>query len=577
MTAPAHSRPRAGSRWVAPPAVDEAAVAALSAALALPPALCRLLLQRGFGDVDEAKRFLRPRREQLADPATFKDMDKAVERLVRACREGETVLVHGDYDVDGMCSTALLCDVLDALGARAVPFTPNRFTDGYDLTDAGVRAAVAARANVVLTADCGTSARGPIASLCERGIDVIVSDHHLPGGELPRCVAILNPKQPGCPSPDKDAAAVGIAFKLALALCRALGASENLAWHQLDLVALATVADLAPLRGENRILVKYGLRLLTETTRPGLAALVRSSGCEGKAITAGTCGFTLAPRLNAVGRMDSAMLGVELLRTRDPARANELARRCEELNRERQALDQRILGEAMKQVDALDLDDHVGLVLDGDGWHAGVIGIVASRVVEQVARPTFVIGFDGDTGKGSGRSVGAFDLHAALTACGGHLERYGGHRAAAGLTIRRERLPAFRDAFNRVARERLPVSECVHERRLDAVLDAVALDVAFPKLLAHCEPHGLGNPRPVFHVVGATLAGRPRVLKERHLRLDVAVGGATIGCIGFGMADRLADVQGARALELAVKLEVSTYGGGEKVEFHLVDLRPAAG
>lgn len=577
MTAPAPSRPRAGARWIAPPAVDEGHVAALAAALSLPPALCRLLAQRGFADVDDARRFLRPRREQLADPATLKDMDKAVERLVRACRGGETVLVHGDYDVDGMCSTALLCDVLDALGARAVPFTPNRFTDGYDLTDAGVRAAVEARASVVLTADCGTSARGPIASLCERGIDVIVSDHHLPGGELPRCVAILNPRQPGCPSADKDAAAVGIAFKLALALCRALDASENLAWNQLDLVALATVADLAPLRGENRILVRYGLKLLAETRRPGLVALIRSSGCDGKPITAGTCGFTIGPRLNAVGRMASAMLGVELLRTRDTARANELARTCEELNRERQALDQRILGEAMRQVEALDLDDHVGLVLDGDGWHAGVIGIVASRVVEQVARPTFVIGFDGETGKGSGRSIGAFDLHAALTACGGHLERFGGHRAAAGLTIRRDRLPAFRAAFNAVARERLPVSECVHERRLDAVLDAASLDVAFPKLLAHCEPHGLGNPRPVFHVTGATLAKAPRILKERHLRLDVRVGDATVGCIGFGMADRAAELRAGMVLELAAKLELSTWGGTETVELHLVDLRPAAG
>lgn len=575
MTAPSRSRPRAGARWVEPPPADEARVAALAAALSLPPVLCRLLVQRGFTLEDDAKRFLRPRREQLADPATLLGMDRAVDRLATACRAGETVLVHGDYDVDGMCSTALLVQVLAHLGAKAVPFTPNRLTDGYDLTDAGVAAAVRAGATVVLTADCGTSAREPIARLCTLGIDVIVSDHHLPGGPLPQCLAILNPKQPGCPSPDKDFAAVGIAFKLALALCGAMGVPDAIAWRQLDLVALATVADLAPLRGENRVLVRYGLKLLAETTRPGLRALIRSSGCDGKPITAGTCGFTLAPRLNAVGRMDSAMLGVELLLTTDQSHANDLAHRCEELNRERQALDQRTLADALRQVDALDLDDHVGLVLAGDGWHPGVIGIVASRVVEQVARPTFVVALDGDTGKGSGRSIGSFDLHRGLMACGAHLERFGGHRAAAGLTVRRDKLDAFREAFNTEARAQLAVEDCVHERRLDLVVEGDDLTDDLARLLEHCEPFGLGNPRPVLHLRGARLRGTPRILKERHLKAEVTIGERTIGCIGFGMADRRDEFAPGVPLDLAVRLEHNEFRGVRELQLQLVDVRPA--
>ncbi|MCU0618849.1 MAG: single-stranded-DNA-specific exonuclease RecJ [Gemmatimonadaceae bacterium] len=577
MTAPAPARSRAAARWIAPPGVDAAAVETLASTLHLPPTLATLLVQRGLADSEAARRYLRPRREHLTPPETLRSMDVAVERLVRAIRTGETVLVHGDYDVDGMCSTALLVEVLGTLGATAVPFTPHRLTDGYDLTEAGVREAQRVGATLVLTADCGTSARAPIAQLTALGIDTIVSDHHLPGGPLPDCVAVLNPRRPDCDSPDKDFAAVGIAFKLALALCRAVGASENLAWRQLDLVALATVADLAPLRGENRVLVRYGLKLLTETERPGLRALLRSSGSDGKPITAGTCGFTLAPRLNAVGRMDSAMVGVELLLTRDQGRANELARRCEELNTQRQALDQDVLRQAMRQVDTLDLDATVGLVLAGDAWHPGVIGIVASRVVEAVARPTFVIGLDGDTGKGSGRSIGGFDLHGGLVKCGHHLVKFGGHRAAAGLTIARDRVDAFRTAFNDAVRETLAVDDCVHERRIDLVVGEDDLTDALAALLEHCEPYGLGNPRPVLLVPGARVHGTPRILKEKHLKLEVKVGETVLGGIGFGMADRREDATAGTALDLAARLEINEYRGRRDLQLQLVDLRPAVG
>ncbi|HEX5829412.1 MAG TPA: DHH family phosphoesterase, partial [Gemmatimonadaceae bacterium] len=278
------ARPRPRARWVLADAPDDATVAALAAELRLPEPVCRLLCRRGHDAPDAAKRFLRPRLEQLHPPDAMRGLEEAVARLRRAAERGETVLVHGDYDVDGICATTLLTRTLRALGARVVPFIPRRIEDGYDLTEAGVRAAVEAGAAVVITADCGTSASAPVAALCARNIDVIVSDHHLPGGPLPECLAVLNPKQPGCEYPDDDLAAVGVAFKLSLALVRAMGASDALVLRMLDLVALATIADIAPLRGENRVLARYGLKLLAETDNLGLRALIRAAGLEGKAL-----------------------------------------------------------------------------------------------------------------------------------------------------------------------------------------------------------------------------------------------------------------------------------------------------
>ncbi|HVE78536.1 MAG TPA: DHH family phosphoesterase, partial [Gemmatimonadaceae bacterium] len=315
VTAAAHVRPP--TRWILPPPPDPAAVALLEHELRLPLAACRLLAARGLADPETAKRFLRPRLDQLHSPSLMLGLDAAVARLAAAIRAREVILVHGDYDVDGICSTTLLTRSIRELGGVVVPFIPRRIEDGYDLSGAGVAAARAAGARVVVTCDCGTSAREPIAALTGDGIDVIVTDHHLPGGPLPDCLAVLNPKRPGCPYPDKDLAAVGVVFKLVQALVEALGGNENAVLRRLDLVAVATVADLAPLRGENRVLVRYGLRMLAETDNVGLRALVRASGLEGRALNAGRVGFTLAPRLNAVGRLSTAMRGVELLLAED--------------------------------------------------------------------------------------------------------------------------------------------------------------------------------------------------------------------------------------------------------------------
>lgn len=556
-----------------PPDPDPDAVAALAEALRLPDAVCRLVVGRGYADPELAKRFLRPRLEHLHEPSTLLDLDRAVERLVQAIRAGETILVHGDYDVDGMCSTTIMVKTLRSLGGRAEPFIPQRLKDGYDLTDVGVRAALEIGARVVVTCDCGTSAVGPVTALQDAGVDVIITDHHLPGGPLPPAFAVINPKRPGCPSVDKDLAAVGVAFKLALALVRAFGASENRVLELLDLVALATVADIAPLRGENRVLVRYGLRLLSDTRNVGLRALIRAAGLDHKLLTAGRVGYILAPRLNAVGRLDRALRGVELLMTESEADANRLARDFEELNARRQEIDRRTLDEARRMVERLDLDATYGLVLAGEGWHAGVIGIVASRLVEEFGRPTILIALDGAEGKGSGRSISPFDLHAGIGECRDLLIRFGGHRAAAGVTIARDQVPAFAERFNAVARRLLSADDLVPEIRADLELPFDAATEDLEALLRHLEPFGAGNPAPVLVSRGVTLAGPPRTVGKDGLRLLLKSGGHSLTAIGWGMGPRRGELDVGRPVDVAFRLDRDEWNGESRLQARLADFQ----
>src|SRR6478672_219933 len=520
MTASAlPARPR--TRWLLPEPPDPAVVRSLCDELLLPEPICRLLAARGHAPAETAKRYLRPRLDQLLPPEQMLDLSRAVERLVHAVRHGETILVHGDYDVDGMSSTALMTRALRAVGGKVVPFIPQRLVDGYDLGDAGVRAARAAGATVVVTCDCGTSAVTPVATLQSEGIDVIISDHHLPGGDLPNAFAVLNPKRPGCESEDKDLAAVGVAFKLAMAVTRALGGNENTVFGMLDLVALATIADIAPLRGENRVFARYGLKMLAETRNLGLRALIRAAGLDGKPLTAGRVGYILAPRLNAVGRLGHAIRGVELLTATSEHQANSIARELEELNARRQELDRRVLEEAAARVRRLDLDQTYGIVLAGAGWHPGVIGIVASRLVEEFGRPTVLIGLEGEEGKGSGRSISRFDLHAGIGICRHLLKRFGGHRSAAGLTIARDRVDDFARCFNEGARASLTADDLIPELRVDLEVELSDLTPGFETLLKHLEPCGVGNPSPMLVTRGVHLAAPPRVVGKQGLKLRI--------------------------------------------------------
>jgi single-stranded-DNA-specific exonuclease len=560
-------------RWMLVPPPDPAVVDRLARALGIPAALAALLVQRGQATEAEARTFLRPAVTGLSDPSAIAGMREAVEAIAAAVRAGGTILVHGDYDVDGQCATALLTRALRAAGADVVGFVPHRLRDGYDFGPAGLAAAERAGASLVVTCDCGITAVDTVRAARAAGIGVVVTDHHLPGAELPPALAVVDPQRADDTSGARGLCGTGIAFKLVQALVPALGLPPNLPYHLLDLVALATVADVVPLVGENRILVRHGLRLLADSRWPGLRALVAASGLQGKELRAGHMGYILGPRLNAAGRVGDAAEGLRLLLTDDPAEAAELARRLEGLNVERQSLDQRMLEEALAQVEqGGDPGRDASFVLAGDGWHPGVVGIVASRVVERYGRPAFLIAFDGDVGKGSGRSISRFDLHAALLACGDLLERYGGHQMAAGLTIRRDRLDEFRERFGGIAREALGPDDLGPEQRVDLEL---ALHEATPELermCRHLEPCGSGNASPVFGVRGVRLTGRSRV-GSGHLKGTLDDGTTRLPAIGFQWADRvpwLAD----GLVDAAFRLEPNEWNGHTTLQARLCALSP---
>jgi len=562
------------------PAAEPASVAALVASLNLPEPVCRLLAQRGYGTTEEAKEYLRPRLEQLHPPELLAGIDAAVARLSRAIDRGEIILVHGDYDVDGVSAVALYTRVLRDLGGRAEPFVPRRLLDGYDLTAAGVRAAREAGATLILTADCGTVAHEAVDEAARAGIDVVVTDHHTPGPTLPAAVAVVNPNRADCGYPDRSLSGAGVAFKVAQALLSARGADPGAALHHLDLVALATVADLVPLVGENRVLVRYGLRLLAATRKPGLAALVRRAGlADPEQITAGQVSHVLAPRVNAVGRLDDALWGVRLLLTEDIGEAEAIAERLEQQNRTRQAVDRDTLRAVMQQLErSFDPERDYALVLAAEGWHPGVIGIVASRVVEQVHRPTVLIALDPSrpASRGSARSIRGFHLHRALSECAGFLERFGGHTYAAGLEIRPERIPEFAAAFNDRARAALTPEDLVEEVEIDVDLPLNQVDGELHRMLRHFAPFGAGNPAPVFAAHGVCIAGRPRIVGDGHVKLDLSQDGTRLPAIGFRMADRLRALDVTRGpVDVAFQLQEDRWNGRVQLQARLVDVRPA--
>ncbi len=564
------------SRWAVAPASDPALVDTLVDTLHLPATLAKLLVQRGFAAPEDAKRFLRPRLESLADPFVLRDMSRAVEIVSRAVRDGRTILVHGDYDVDGQCATTLLTRILRLAGAAVVPFVPHRVRDGYDLGPAGIAEATARGASVIITCDCGTTASETIRAARAQGIQVVVSDHHLSEQVAP-ADAVVNPQHPECASPLKQLCGAGVAFKLAQALAAELGLPESAPFHLLDLVALATVADVVPLVGENRTLVRFGLKALAASRWPGVRALVEVAGLSGRPLRAGHVGYILAPRLNAVGRIGNAMDGVRLLLSDDPVEAHRLARRLEETNARRQAMDELMLGEALEEIEqSVDLDREYGLVLARDGWHPGVIGLVASRVVERYHRPTVLVGLDGEEGRGSGRSIPGFDLHAALVECAPHLDRYGGHRMAAGLSVRRNRLDAFRAAFDAVAHDRLTAEDLIPTQRVDVVVPVEHLDDDLERLLRHLEPCGPGNPAPVLGVSGAGVRS-PTVVGANHLKFALQDATGSIPAIAFNWADRVTDQWWRAPLDVAVKLERNEWRGESTLQARVVDIRPADG
>ncbi len=563
-------------RWEQQPCLDEDANV-LARAIGVPPLVARLLCLRGLGDPDEASRFLAPKLEHLHDPSRLTDLDVAVERLLGAIARRERVAVHGDYDVDGVTSTVILRRAIEMLGGDVIHFLPERLRDGYGLQVPAVERLHADGARVIVSVDCGIRSMDAALRARDLGIDLIITDHHEPDVSLPPALAVINPKRRDCTYPDKHLAGVGVALKLVQALCARSGREKWLPAF-VKIAAIGTVADVVPLVGENRVIAKLGLERLSNGSHTvGLRALLEAAGLLGKTLDGFHIGFVLAPRINAAGRMSSPDIAARLLLATDEGMADEARRLASQLNDEntrRQEEEAGILAQARKLVEHdPDIGAHNVLVVGGEGWHRGIIGIVASKLVDLFHKPAIVMSYDGDEVHGSCRSIPAFDMLAGLDACADLLVRYGGHRQAAGLTLELGRVPEFRARINGWADERLEPDDLVPRLRVDAQL---GLSGIAPDVVSGVEalaPFGLGNPRPIFSAGAVEVVSGPHLLKERHLAMHVKQAGRVFRAMAWRGAERAPFITANRAgVRLAYSIDRNTFRGETTVELNVADV-----
>lgn len=544
------------------------------------PLVARILVNRGIVEPEAARRFLGGSLADIHDPFLLRGMEPAVIRLATAVVGGEPICIYGDYDVDGITAVALLVSFFRTLGANVFYHIPLRLEDGYGLSAEGIASVSEQGARVIVSVDCGITAVAE-AELCRQlGVDLIITDHHTPGEVIPPAHAVINPHQPGCTFPFKSLAGVGVAFNLLIALRSRLrdtghfaGRTEPNLREYLDLVALGTIADIVPLTDENRIFVSYGLRELTASPRPGIQALKTVAGVD-DAVTCGAVGFRLAPRLNAAGRLEDAALGVDLLLSGDRQRAGVMAESLDASNTERQALEQQILRDALAMVRGEPGGTgRKSIVLASEAWHPGVIGIVASRLVDIFHRPTILIAMQDGNGRGSGRSIPGFHLHDALHACADHLVKFGGHKYAAGLSIDEATLEKFVTDFEMVADGLLSSEDLLPELAIDAEVVPDDLTLHLAEQLESLAPFGMGNPEPVFVLRDVRVLER-RVLKERHLKMRLSTGGRTIDAIGFNMVGK--DGPGERC-DIVFTFGVNIWKGKKSLQLRLKDFRGTEG
>ncbi|HEX8720510.1 MAG TPA: single-stranded-DNA-specific exonuclease RecJ [Pyrinomonadaceae bacterium] len=574
------SRPVPPARRWAPRREDAARAApALAASAGVSEVVASVLAARGVTTADGARTLLNPSLGQLHDPFLMLGMREAVARVLRAAGGGERVLIYGDYDVDGTTGTVVLRRALEFLGARTGYHVPHRFTEGYGIRRDVLERAKADGYSLVISVDCGIRAFEPLEWARANGLDVIITDHHLPDDEegAPPAFAVLNPNQKGCTYPDKNLAGVGVAFKLAHALFRERG-RENLVAGFLKVVAIGTVADVAQLTGENRAIVALGLADLHRATNPGLRALMEVAGCgDGAGVRAFDLGFRLGPRINAAGRMDAARAVVELFESKTAAEARALAEHLDARNRERRDVQQKVTERAAAELELTGQAETAVVVVAGEGWHRGVIGLAASKLAERLNRPAVVVSLDEDgTGHGSARSGEGFHMLDALTVCADLLEAFGGHAHAAGLSVRRENVAELRRRLNEHAARVMCGAEAGGAPCLeyDAELPADALSLDLCAELEALEPFGAGWPRPVFVTRGLRVVGEPRVLKSRHLKFGVAAGGRVHDCIWWGGAEReTATPRPGARIELAYSVEANCWNGNTRLQLVVEDLR----
>jgi single-stranded-DNA-specific exonuclease len=554
---------------------DAERAASLARVLGVSPILAALLINRGYDDERAARVFLSPTYDQLHEPYAMLGMKEAVARLRRAVENREPVLIYGDYDVDGTTGTAVLLRALKLLGAQAGFHIPHRFTEGYGIQQAALEKAVADGYKLVVSIDCGIRAHEPLYWARDNGLDVIITDHHLPDEKegAPPAFAVLNPNQAGCEYPDKHLAGVGVAFKLVHALFREYGREAQVPAF-MKVVAIGTVADVAKLTGENRTIVSIGLKDLARVANPGLRALIDVAGCgDGKGMTAYDLGFRLGPRINAAGRMDAARAVVELFDTRNADKARLLAHHLDARNEERKTVQQQIIDLAIAEVKD-PKDCHVA-VIAGEGWHRGVIGIAASKIAERLNRPCVVLSIDGEMAHGSGRSIEAYHLLNGLTACSDLFEKFGGHSHAAGITIRPERIEELRRRLNEHAASCLTSDDLEPLVKIDLELRPEDVTFSLARELDALEPFGAGNPRPVFMTRNLRRLSEPVVIKDKHLKFRLAgPQNRPLEAVWWNCVEapgQTPDLNGS--IELAYTLETSAWNDEYRMQLNVLDLK----
>lgn len=549
----------------------------LATRLGVSPLLCQLLINRGLSEPKKAEAFLTPDLTQLHDPFLFKDMERAVGRLKQAIQKQERILIYGDYDVDGISSVALMIRIL----ARYLPgnllyYIPKRLEEGYGLHLNSLEKAISKDIDLIITVDCGISATVEATFLKDKGIDLIITDHHEPPPNLPDAYAILNPKTADSGYPFSQLAGVGVTFKFLQALSFSAGLPDlpGRLSDNMDLVALGTIADIVPLLEENRVLVKYGLEKIQKTGNLGLQSLIQGAGLKDKELNCGHIGYILAPRINAAGRIGNPNLGLKLLLTSDPVLALELAQELEKANKTRQEIETQVWQEAQRQVESCPrmLNDHA-LVLFGEGWHIGVIGIVASKLVEHYHKPVILIGLDGDEGRGSGRSIPGFNLFEAITECSQFLTRFGGHEFAAGISIARSQIPSFTQTFLELTKERIRKEALNPILVVESMVDFNQLTLGLARELEKLAPYGSANPVPILGCRSLDLIDCKNVGENgKHLKVKISNKQITREGIGFNLGSANQELASAREVDVAFSLEENNWNGFTQVQLNLKDV-----
>lgn len=562
------------TRWVFSEEVDEELVAQLSSAINVNPTISKILFQRGIHDFDQAKKYFRPSLDQLHDPFLMRDMDKALDRIKLSMEKEEKILIYGDYDVDGTTSVALVYGFLKSFYENIEFYIPDRYKEGYGISATGIDWAAENNFSLVITLDCGIKAIEMTKYGNEKGIDLIICDHHLPGDDLPNAFAILDPKMKDCPYPYKELSGCGVGFKLIQGFCEKFGYDPDLLFDYLDLVAVSIAADIVPITGENRVLAFHGLKKLNESPRMGLEALIKLGGIRNQ-INISSIVFGIGPRINASGRMDHAKTAVELLLADDYKKIETLAESLDVKNLERRNFDSSITIEAIEMIERDDAKDSKSTVLYKDDWHKGVIGIVASRCIDKFYRPTIIMTESNGKATGSARSVDGFDIYSAISECSDLLEQYGGHMYAAGLTMDLDKVDAFKKKFERIVSEKISDDQLIPLIAIDCEINLKDIDFKFYGVLEQLAPFGPGNMQPVFVTNQLHVSGRPRILKDQHLKFNVKQNDDdnAMEVIGFGQAKYYDLIASGMRFSMAYYIEENNYLGNKTLQLRVKDIR----